>query len=172
LAVPLFLNTIEHTSLSTWIRTTQSVFGFYFILTAHTIGLSLLVGSNAVVDLRILGVAPSLPLKPLKQLFKFMWWGLGINVCSGLLLLTAYPTKALTNYIFYIKLSCIALAVITLRRIYFQVFGDSSLSEADMLARGKTMAKISLALWISAIGAGRLLSETYVYLTYGHKYLR
>ncbi len=170
MAVPEIFNTIEQTGLSRWIRYSESVFGFYFILLGHTIGLSLLVGANAVVDLRILGVASPLPLKPLKPLFSIMWLGLGINVTTGLLLLAGYPTKALTNPDFYIKLSFVALAVITMRRINLRVFGDDSLSESRMIEKGKTMAKWSLFFWIGAISAGRLLSETYTYLTYGHRY--
>lgn len=168
--VPEIFNTIEQTSLSKWIRYSESVFGFYFILLCHTIGLSLLVGANAVVDLRILGVASALPLKPLKGLFSIMWLGLGITFATGLLLLTAYPTKALTDLDFYIKLSFVALAVITMWRIHLRVFCDDSLSESDMIEKGKPMAKWSLFFWIGAILAGSLLSETYTYLTYGHRY--
>ena len=141
------------------LRFLVSISSFLF----HTIGLSFLVGANAVVDLRILGVASALPLKPLKRLFSFMWAGLGINVTTGLLLLTAYPTKALTNPDFYIKLSFIGLAVITMRRIDFRVFDDASLSEAAMIAKGKTMAKLSLCLldW-SHLGGPPALRDIHV----------
>jgi len=170
LTVPAILNTIEETSVSTWIRESPSLFAFYFILLFHTIGLSMVVGANAVVDLRLLGVASALPLKPLKRLFNVMWAGLGMNLLTGLLLLFAYPTKALTNYVFYAKLTLIALAVITMKRISDRVFANGSLSESEMMATGKTMAIVSLVLWASAITSGRLLSETYTYLTY-HAYL-
>ena len=80
MVVPAFLNTIEQSDFSTWIRESPSVFAFYFILLFHTIGLALVVGSNAVVDLRILGVASSLPLKPLKRLFAIGWTGLAITL--------------------------------------------------------------------------------------------
>lgn len=172
MAVPEFFNTIEQTGLSKWVRYSPSIFGFYFILLCHTIGLSLLVGANAVIDLRILGVGQGLPLKPMKQLFRFMWIGLGINITTGLLLLTGYPTKALTDYDFYLKMTLITLAVIVLFRIHSQVFSDPNMSEGDMIAKGKTLAKFSLAFWICAIWAGRMLSETYTYITYGHKYAR
>jgi hypothetical protein len=132
----------------------------------------LLVGGNAVIDLRILGIASGLPLKPMKQLFGFMFVGLGINIATGLLLLTGYPTKALTDYDFYVKISFITLGVITMFKVYERVFSDPSLSESDMVARGKTLAKFSLVFWIAAIWAGRMLSETYTYITYGHKYAR
>ena len=42
-------------------RETDSVFGFYFILFLHTVGLALLVGSNTVVDLRLLGMGREIP---------------------------------------------------------------------------------------------------------------
>jgi hypothetical protein len=172
LAVPEFFNTIEQTSLSRWIRYSPSMFGFYFILLCHTIGLSLLVGGNALVDLRLLGVARGLPIKPMKQLFRFMFVGLAINITSGLLLLTGYPTKALTDFDFYIKISFITLGVITMFKVYDRVFKDPNLSEPDMIQRGKTLAKFSLFFWIFAIWAGRMLSETYTYITYGHRYAR
>ena len=166
--VPEIFNTIEQSGLSRWLRESQSLFGFYFILLFHTFGMSLVVGANAVVDLRILGIAPGLPLHPLKKLFGIMWTGLALNVMTGLLLLTAYPTKALTNPDFYVKLSFIGLAVYIMRKMSIQVFGDDSLSEAAMIAKGKLMAKLSLVFWIGAVGAGRLLSETSRYFFYGH----
>jgi uncharacterized membrane protein (DUF485 family) len=130
--------------------------------------MSLVVGANAVVDLRILGVASDIPLQPLKRLFAIMWTGLAINVTTGLLLLTAYPTKALTNPDFYVKLSFIGLAVYTMYLMNTRVFGDTSLSEAAMIAKGKVMARWSLIFWLGAVGAGRLLSETSRYFFYGH----
>jgi len=169
LVVPAFFNTIEQSDFSTWIRESPSIFAFYFILLFHTIGLSLVVGTNAVLDLRILGVASSLPLKPLKRLFAIGWTGLGINVATGILLLIGYPTKALTNPVFYAKLSFIALAVIFMYRMKL-LFDDASLSDAAVIARGKAVAVLSLTFWACAISAGRLLSETYKYLNY-HQYL-
>src|SRR5258708_9473824 len=97
--------------------------------------MSLVVGANAVVDLRILGVASDIPLQPLKRLFGIMWAGLGINVTTGLLLLTAYPTKALTKPDFYIKLSFIGLAVFTMRRIKIHVLGDATLCETVLVVQ-------------------------------------
>jgi hypothetical protein len=167
LAVPIFLNTIEQTALSTWLRESESVFGLYFILVIHTIGLALLVGGNLVIDLRLLGVMPKTPLPPLKQLFPIMWTGFGLNAASGTLLLIAYPTKQLTNPVFYIKLTMIGLAVSVMVRIKGRVFDDASLSETAMIAAGKTMAKWSLVFWVGAITAGRLLAYTYQYLQYG-----
>ena len=163
---PLLLRTLEESGLSTWLRESESPFAFYFVLLFHTFGLALLVGANAVLDLRLLGIEREIPLAPLKRLFGIMWLGFAINAVSGGLLLIAYPTKALTNPVFYVKLTLIGFAVWVMTKLQAQVFDDSSLNEAAMIARGRTLAKWSLALWIGAITAGRLLAYTYKYLTF------
>jgi hypothetical protein len=137
---PLFLKTIEDSGISTWLRESDSPFAFYFVLLFHTFGLALLVGANSVLDLRLLGVQREIPLAPLKRLFGIMWLGFGINAATGVLLLTAYPTKALTNPVFYLKLVLIGLAVWIITRLDSRIFDDSSLDEAAMMARGRRLA--------------------------------
>jgi hypothetical protein len=166
LTPPLFLQTIENTGFSTWLRESESPFAFYFILLFHTFGLALLAGANVVVDLRLLGVAREIPLKPLERLFRIMWIGFAMNAATGILLVIAYPTKSLTNPDFYIKLIIIGCAVWVMLKLKIRLFGDASLSEAEMTARGASLAKWSLFLWFAAITAGRLLAYTYKYLTY------
>jgi hypothetical protein len=166
LGPPSFLLAIEETGFSTWLRESESPFAFYFILLFHTFGLALLVGTNAVIDLRLLGVARAIPIAPLKQFFRLMWIGFAVNAVTGVLLVFAYPTKTLTNWDFYLKLVVIGLALWVMRKLEKQVFEDASLSEADRMARGATLAKWSLALWFGAISAGRLLAYTYKYLTF------
>jgi hypothetical protein len=166
LAPPQFLQTIEETGFSTWLRESESPFAFYFILLFHTFGLALLVGANLVVDLRLLGVARGIPLAPLKRLFGIMWVGFATNTVTGILLVIAYPTKSLTNIDFYVKLTLIGFAVWVMQRLKTEVFADSNLSEEAMTARGAALAKWSLFLWFGAITAGRLLAYTYKYLTF------
>jgi len=89
-----------------------------------------------------------------------------MNAVTGILLVFAYPTKALTNFDFYIKLALIGFAVWVMQRLKSEVFEDSSLTEESMTARGAILAKWSLFLWFGAITAGRLLAYTYKYLTF------
>jgi len=166
LGPPSFLQAIEETGFSTWLRESESPFAFYFILLFHTFGLALLVGTNGVIDLRLLGVARAIPIAPLKQFFRLMWIGFAVNAVTGMLLVFAYPTKTLTNWDFYLKLVVIGFALWVMRKLETQVFEDSTLSEADRMARGAGLAKWSLALWFGAISAGRLLAYTYKYLTF------
>ncbi len=169
MAVPMIFSTIEDSALSTWLRESDSFFGFYTILIFHAIGMILLAGLSTVVDLRLLGVAPGIPLAPLKPWFKVMWLGFWINAVSGVFLVIAYPTKAFTNWDFYLKLTLIGLGVWVMQKIRTTVFGDLSLSDAAIAAKGRTLAIVSLVLWTGVVTAGRFLAYTYIYITYGRQ---
>ena len=167
MTVPAFLNTIEQTAFSIWIRESESVFAYYLILVLHTIGLSLLVGTSALVALRLLGTAPALPLPPLRKLYRLIWGGLWLNIISGLLLLFAYPTKALTNPVFYFKLALVGLAVRAMVAIERRFLGDVSDVDPDLIAKARWLAVGAILLWCAVVGTGRLLAYTSSYILYG-----
>src|SRR4029453_5758023 len=95
--VPHFFMTIEDSGISNWVRDNP----FWAILSIHALGMAVLVGASTVISLRILGVAPDLPIAPLKRLYGAIWVGFWIQVISGVLLLIGYPTKSFTNLDFY-----------------------------------------------------------------------
>src|ERR1700743_3760764 len=136
-----FFAGVEASALSTWIRESTSVFAFPSILTLHTIGMGFVAGLNGAVDLRILGIAPAVPLLELRRFFPLMWLAFWLNFVSGVLLLIGYPTKAITNPVFYLKLAFIALGVIMLRRLRAPV------SAADTGANTRRLAIWSLIAW-------------------------
>ena len=77
--------------------------------------MGLAAGLSAALDLRILGVAPGVPLPEFRRFQPILWCGFWVNAVSGVLLLIGYPTKALTNPVFYLKLSLIAGGLLILR---------------------------------------------------------
>ena len=116
---------IEATSLSTWLRESPSLWAFPFVLILHTVGLAFFVGANVAWDVRVLGFSAGIPLEVLRRYFMVMWAGFWINALSGVLLLIAYPTKALTNPLFYVKLALIAFGVWLAIRIRREVHGPA-----------------------------------------------
>ena len=167
MAPPLFLRAIEQTSVSSWIRDTPSPFGFWFILTIHAIGMGVLVGASTVLDLRLLGVARDLPMAPLKKLYPVLWVGFWMQVTSGLLLMIAFPTKALANPVFYTKLILIGFAMTMMVKLNTRLFAEPVPSDDDgMMRKGRSLAKWSLICWAVAMTAGRLLAYTAKYLVY------
>ena len=159
-----FFSWLESTAFSVWMRESPSIFAFPIILAVHTIGMGLLAGINVALDLRILGCAARIPLVEFRRLWPFLWLGLWLNVISGLALIAAYPTKALTNPVFYVKLSLIALALAILRAVRRFRLTDGIATPIPGLRPIKTLAVASLVCWAGAITAGRFLAYTYIRL--------
>ncbi len=153
-----FLARLEHSGFSVWVRESGSLLAFPGILLLHTYGMAVLVGIIAAVDLRILGFAPALPLKPIARLFPLLWAAFWVNAVTGTILLVADATTKLTNPDFFIKLGFIALAVVNQRMIERRVFGDPQLDERAFPPGAKRLAVVSMVCWLGAITAGRLLA--------------
>ncbi len=94
------------------------------------------------------------------RLLPVMWFGLWMNVLSGIALLIAYPTKALTNPLFYLKLGLIAVALMILRTLVRRIHPVRPIP-----ATTKALAVASLMAWAATISAGRFLAYTCTRLT-------
>lgn len=163
-----FLAWLESTALSQWVVGSSSLFAFPGILALHAIGMGFAVGISVAVSLRTLGVGAAMPLVEMRRFLPVFWAGFVLNAVSGTLLLIAYPTKALTNPVFHLKLLLIACAMVLLFRILRRA--GQRLDPSDGVRRPlpdamRYMAIGSLLCWTGAITAGRLLAYTYSRLT-------
>lgn len=79
----MFWQAIEENGFSTWLRESESPLGFYFIHLFYAFDLAQLIGADAVVDLRLLGIARDMPLR---RLFSTLWKGFAMNAATGILL--------------------------------------------------------------------------------------
>ena len=148
---------LQNTGVSTWIREANSLMAFPGILTLHTMGLGVLVGAAAVVDLRLLGMGGRMPIAPLRDLFRLMWAGFVVNAITGTLLFGADAVKRGSSVFFLAKLLLVTLGVVTMVLIKRDAFGP----KADPMkpsATAKRLAIASLLIWSAAITAGRLLA--------------
>jgi len=125
----------------------------------HFIGLCLLIGAVAVMDLRLLGFAKSVPIQTVHRLVPWAWAGFAINLTTGILFFFAQPNFYVPNMAFRIKLVLILLA--GANALWFQLAADRELEAlaagADAPSKMKAMAGISLALWIGVICFGRFI---------------
>ena len=149
------LAAIEGLALARWARESTSIWAYPTILTLHTVGLAIVVGVNVVVDLRLLGRAPRIPVSSLRTLFPIMWWGFALNFATGLLLFMADATTKAGQRVFYVKLACIALALIVARTVSNRM---SPQNDTSVTANLRSLAVLSLFLWAGAIIAGRLMA--------------
>jgi hypothetical protein len=151
------LEWLENTTLSTTLRDSPNVFLYPTILAFHTLGLAFFVGISSAIALRVLGVAPGLPLAPFRKFYPLMWLGFVVNAVSGTLLLVIEPTKFLTMIDFYVKLLAIAGAVLCNRLLYVRHFRTPAPIDPNPLPlRDRILAVVTLFFWAAAITAGRL----------------
>jgi hypothetical protein len=151
---------IESSAFSEWVRG-ECLCAFPTIITVHTICMGLLAGGSSAIDLRILGFAPGIPLEKTLGFVPVLWAAFAVNAVTGTILLIAYPTKQLTNPVFYVKVALIALAVWLFYRISKETMHSSAVEQKSVSANAKMLAVASLVSWIALIVAGRLLQYTH-----------
>lgn len=163
-----FFDWLEHTGLSQWIR--GGSFAYPLILTAHVLGAGFIAGTGAAVAFRLLGIARGVPVALFERFYPVLWVALTLNVISGLLLLDAYPYKAFTNPLFYVKLSLVACGVYLALKIRDGVLRAPVWqlpAHQTVLANTRVLAILSLACWAGVLIAGRMLAYTYKWLLVG-----
>jgi hypothetical protein len=158
-----FFILMEQGAIGTWVRESPSLLAFPTILALHAIGMGLLVGTNAAMDCRILGLARGVSLSSLERLTPTMRFGFWLNAVSGVFLFLAYPTKALTNPVFYLKLLLIALGLFNTWLVRKRISGAINTAAAASVNL-RLLAIASLILWVGAIFSGRFLAYTYNYV--------
>ena len=150
-----FLIWLENTAFSTAVRESTSLWGYGGVLIVHGMGMAVAVGISTMIGLRVLGFAPSIPLEPMEKFFTFIWVGFWVNALSGAVIMMSHPTTAFTNWVMYIKLASIAIAVMILRVLQTHVFRNPG-SRHPVPINAKMLAGTLLFLWAVAITAGRL----------------
>ena len=149
---------MEQSGFSKWVRESESLFALPGILLIHTIGMGLVVGINAVIDLRVVGFAPALRLQAMERFLPVLWLGFWMNAVTGAILLVADAKKLTANLDFYVKMAFIGLALINLRMLRTQVFSRPPDGDAPPPTKAKVLAVSSMIFWLGAITAGRLLA--------------
>lgn len=155
-----FFTWLEAWPLGIWMREEPSLWAFPFVLILHTVGLAFMVGANVAIDLRALGGVAGVPLISMHRYYRAMWAGFWVNAFSGVLLLIAYPTKALTNPVFYLKLALIAVGIVLASAIRRHMMRGEAGAGVPVSPRLRTFAAASLIVWALSITAGRLLAYT------------
>ena len=148
-----FLLWLQATPIAVWVAGADTLWAFPAILTLHTVGLGIVVGSNLLVDFKLLGSAPGVPLETLRVVYRPMWAGFALNALTGVLLFMAGAEFTGVKLIFYAKLALIAAALVVSIRIKRVAFDEGAGRQVP--DRARTLAMVSIALWMAAIVAGR-----------------
>lgn len=153
-----FLTRLQDSALAQWVGGAETLLAYPTILTLHTVGLAIVVGTCVVIDLRVLGVARDAPLAAFRRAPLLIWSAFAVNAVTGVLLFLPAAEQKAFQTIFYVKLLCIAVALIAYARIRALVFHDAATSAAPIPAQARTLAIVSLVFWAGATVAGRLMA--------------
>ena len=125
----------------------------------HFIGLSVLIGSMLIVDLRLFGFFRSISIAATHKLWPWAVGGFLINLITGSLFLFGDPARYAANIGFQIKVVLIAVAGLNALLFIWKVkpgmnsWGDGG--KPPVLA--KSVAILSLGIWFGILLLGRLI---------------
>ncbi|MEO8143711.1 MAG: DUF6644 family protein [Betaproteobacteria bacterium] len=129
--------------------------------TAHIAGIALLVGSIVVLDLRLLGLSRSLPVRRLAMhVLPWTAASFALIVPSGMAMFVAHAGELISNPVFAVKMCLILLAGANAGILHAGVFRRAGKWDVDVMPplAARAAAAVSMLLWISVIACGRLLA--------------
>jgi len=126
----------------------------------HFLGMSVLLGTVGVFDLRLLGFARWIPIAALHRLIPLGVSAFVLNAVTGFCFLSATPDQYLLNRAFLWKLTFMLVAGVNVLVFYARVFRrllETEPGAAPPLA-ARLAGGVSLCAWIGVMSAGRLLT--------------
>lgn len=160
--IPAFLQSVEASGFASWIR--DSLYAFPLIESVHVIGLTMVFGTIAIVDLRLLGFAwVQRPFTRVAQdIFRWTWLAFALTVCTGLLMFITNARVYYGNLQFRSKMLLIGLSGINM--LIFELTTGRHVhrwdSNESAPPAGRLAGALSLLLWISVIFLGRWIGFT------------
>ena len=156
------LASLESSNLAVGIR--DSLYLFPLIEAFHVVGLSLVFGTAAIIDLRLLGLASTRRpfTRVTSDIMKWTWAAFVLTAATGLLMFMTNASVYYDNFFFRTKVVLLALAGINV--LIFQLTSGRTVPRWDKNAAApraaKTVAVVSLLLWITIIFMGRWIGYT------------
>lgn len=155
------MGAIETSALGVAMR--QSLWLYPIVEVVHLTGIALLVGSIAMLDLRLLGLSNSLPVRRLaSHILPWTAASFVLIVPSGLAMFVAHAGEFIANPVFALKICLILAAGVNAAVFHAGVYrgaSDWDVNRTPPLA-ARLAAALSLLLWVSVIACGRLLAYT------------
>jgi hypothetical protein len=155
-----FSEMLYQSGFGTLLRESNNAFSI--IESVHVLSITLLVGTIAVLDFRMLGlILRSVSVSRLaRSVLPLSWSGFAVSVASGFLLFWAEAAKLYANPSFRMKLVLIALAGFNALVFHTSIFRRAHEWETLQVCprRARVSAIASLALWSGVIITGRAIA--------------
>lgn len=127
----------------------------------HIVGIALLFGSIAILDLRLLGISREISVRKLSS--HVLPWTAGsflLIVPSGIAMFTAHAMEFFDSPVFAIKMLLIIAGGINAAILHAGAFRGAEGWDTGVMppAGARAAAAASLLIWLSVIACGRLLA--------------
>ena len=156
------LQSLQDTSIATAIREGETAFPW--VECVHVLALTLVIGSIAIVDLRLLGLASRDRgvAQTTASVLPVTWTAFGFAVASGGLLFASNATTYAHNFYFQVKMALIALAGINMAvyHLFLNRGADTWQTPALTPLRARVVGGLSLCMWIAIAAFGRWIGFT------------
>ncbi len=156
------LQTLENTRFATAIREGSVLFPW--IECVHVLALTLVIGSIAVVDLRLIGLASRDRgvADVTAAVLPVTWIAFVCAAATGALLFSSNATTYGANVYFRIKMSLLVLAGLNMGVYHLAVNRgvEQWRNAAATPMRARIAGAVSLGLWLSIVAAGRWIGFT------------
>ena len=160
--VTALLAWLEHTSLALAIA--QSTIAFPAIEVAHVIAITLVFGTIAIVDLRLLGLGSNnrAVTELCRDVLPWTWGAYAIAAMTGSLLFISQATQYVANPAFRMKMLLMLFAGINMVVFELITFRDVAKWDRDVpvAPAGKLAGAVSLACWVGVVGFARWVGFT------------
>ena len=127
---------------------------------AHVFGIVLLVGAIAVLDLRLMGLWPGVPVAALaRATVPVAGAGLALALATGPALFAVKATEYVANPFLWTKFGAVAVGIANLAALHGSAAWRDGEREAPRSRRRLALAGgVSLAAWFAAVSAGRMIA--------------
>src|SRR5690606_36025074 len=135
------MNSIMDWMQTTWINGLAVNYSWTWPMleTLHFVGMSLLIGSIIIMDLRLIGVQRVIPSLSVHSLLPLAFIGFGINLLTGIVFLFGDPYRYAVNISFQLKMVLVLLAGLNALLYAFKV--SPALASASPHAPTPVIAK-------------------------------
>jgi hypothetical protein len=156
------LGWLQETGPATGIR--DSLLLFPLLEAVHVIGLALVFGTIAIIDLRLLGVASSGRSfnRMASDIMPWTWAAFAVTALTGALMFITNATVYFQNAYFRAKMLLLLGAAVNV--LVFELTARRTIRQWDRAPAappvGKAVATASLVIWVAVIVAGRMIGFT------------
>ena len=161
MSAPELMHSLQELPFATAVS--ESTWMFPLFETVHVMALTLVVGSVAMMDLRLLGIGSrDRSISELtRSVLPWTWSAFAVAAICGLLLFSSKAVAYYDNIPFRIKVACLLFAAVNMLVFHFVTARDIAVWDSGRTpVSARAAGVVSLSLWVVIVATGRWIGFT------------